>query len=212
MVTWFLVLGIFGSIHIFDHIEIIRAFNPMYAYNLITHSSSAIVIMGAVFLCTTGAEALYSDLGHCGAKNIRVSWIFVKVMLILNYLGQGAWLLDNYHQVFNGVNPFFGIMPQWAVLPGVILATAAAIIASQAVITGSFTMFSEAMSISFWPNQHIEYPSGIKGLGTDGFLFCSRDLLPEIRTYGSRVWSYDYHYYADDNHLVDILAEPYKSQ
>lgn len=163
MVTWFLVLGIFGSIHITDHIEILRAFNPVYAYNLITHSSSAIVIMGAVFLCTTGAEALYSDLGHCGAKNIRVSWIFVKLMLILNYLGQGAWLLDNYHQVFNGVNPFFGIMPQWAVLPGVILATAAAIIASQAVITGSFTMFSEAMSTSFWPNQHIEYPSGIKG-------------------------------------------------
>ncbi|MFC3755874.1 KUP/HAK/KT family potassium transporter [Chryseobacterium tructae] len=163
MVTWFLVLGISGSMHIFDHIEIIRAFNPMYAYNLITHSSSAIVIMGAVFLCTTGAEALYSDLGHCGAKNIRISWIFVKLMLILNYLGQGSWLLDNYHQVHNGVNPFFGIMPEWAVLPSVILATAAAIIASQAVITGSFTMFSEAMSISFWPNQHIEYPSGIKG-------------------------------------------------
>ncbi len=163
MVTWFLVLGGFGSMHIFDHIEILKAFNPMYAYNLITHSPSAIVIMGAVFLCTTGAEALYSDLGHCGAKNIRVSWIFVKLMLILNYLGQGAWLLDNYEKVFSGVNPFFGIMPEWAVLPGVILATLAAIIASQAVITGSFTMFSEAMSISFWPNQHIEYPSGVKG-------------------------------------------------
>ncbi|MCD0479035.1 KUP/HAK/KT family potassium transporter [Chryseobacterium sp. LC2016-29] len=163
MVTWFLVLGGFGSIHIFDHIEILKAFNPMYAYNLITHSPSAIVIMGAVFLCTTGAEALYSDLGHCGAKNIRVSWIFVKLMLILNYLGQGAWLLDNYEKVFTGVNPFFGIMPEWAVLPAVILATLAAIIASQAVITGSFTMFSEAMSISFWPNQHIEYPSGVKG-------------------------------------------------
>ncbi|MEG1589997.1 Low affinity potassium transport system protein kup [Chryseobacterium sp. MOF25P] len=163
MVTWFLVLGGFGSMHIFDHIEILKAFNPMYAYNLITHSPSAIVIMGAVFLCTTGAEALYSDLGHCGAKNIRVSWIFVKLMLILNYLGQGAWLLDNYEKVFTGVNPFFGIMPEWAVLPGVILATLAAIIASQAVITGSFTMFSEAMSISFWPNQHIEYPSGVKG-------------------------------------------------
>ncbi|MBD3903155.1 KUP/HAK/KT family potassium transporter [Chryseobacterium sp. Ch-15] len=163
MVTWFLVLGGFGSIHIFDHIEILKAFNPMYAYNLITHSPSAIVIMGAVFLCTTGAEALYSDLGHCGAKNIRVSWIFVKLMLILNYLGQGAWLLDNYQKVFTGVNPFFGIMPEWAVLPAVILATLAAIIASQAVITGSFTMFSEAMSISFWPNQHIEYPSGVKG-------------------------------------------------
>lgn len=163
MVTWFVVLGGFGAMHIFDHLEILKAFNPMYAYNLITHSPSAIVIMGAVFLCTTGAEALYSDLGHCGAKNIRVSWIFVKVMLILNYLGQGAWLLDNYQKVFTGVNPFFGIMPEWAVLPGVVLATAAAIIASQAVITGSFTMFSEAMSISFWPNQHIEYPSGIKG-------------------------------------------------
>ncbi|MCS3531471.1 KUP/HAK/KT family potassium transporter [Chryseobacterium sp. JUb7] len=163
MVTWFLVLGIFGSVHIFDHVEIFRAFNPIYAYNLITHSSSAIVIMGAVFLCTTGAEALYSDLGHCGAKNIRISWVFVKSMLILNYLGQGAWLLDNHELVHKGVNPFFGIMPEWAVLPGVILATAAAIIASQAVITGSFTMFSEAMSTSFWPNQHIEYPSGVKG-------------------------------------------------
>lgn len=163
MVTWFLALGVFGSIHIVDHFEILKAFNPVYAYNLITHSPSAIVIMGAVFLCTTGAEALYSDLGHCGAKNIRVSWVFVKLMLILNYLGQGAWLLTNYQQVFTGVNPFFGIMPEWAVLPGVILATLAAIIASQAVITGSFTMFSEAMSISFWPNQHIEYPSGIKG-------------------------------------------------
>lgn len=163
MVTWFLALGVFGSVHIVEHFEILKAFNPMYAYNLITHSPSAIVIMGAVFLCTTGAEALYSDLGHCGAKNIRVSWVFVKLMLILNYLGQGAWLLTNYKQVFTGVNPFFGIMPEWAVLPGVILATLAAIIASQAVITGSFTMFSEAMSISFWPNQHIEYPSGIKG-------------------------------------------------
>lgn len=163
MVTWFLALGIFGSIHIVDHLEILKAFNPIYAYNLITHSPSAIVIMGAVFLCTTGAEALYSDLGHCGAKNIRVSWIFVKLMLILNYLGQGAWLLNNYEKVFTGVNPFFGILPEWAVLPAVILATLAAIIASQAVITGSFTMFSEAMSISFWPNQQISYPSGIKG-------------------------------------------------
>jgi len=164
MVTWFLVLGIFGALHLKDHVEILRAFNPVYAYNLITHSPSAIVIMGAVFLCTTGAEALYSDLGHCGKKNIRVSWVFVKAMLILNYLGQGAWLLDNHDLVLlKGINPFFGIMPEWAVFPGVLLATAAAIIASQAVITGSFTMFSEAMSVAFWPNQQIEYPSGVKG-------------------------------------------------
>lgn len=163
MVVWFLVLGIFGSLHIVDHFEILKAFNPYYAYQLITHSPSAIVIMGAVFLCTTGAEALYSDLGHCGKQNIRVSWIFVKVMLILNYLGQGAWLLDNPNAVSQGVNPIFGIMPEWAILPGVILATAAAIIASQSVITGSFTMFSEAMSVTFWPNQQIDYPSGVKG-------------------------------------------------
>lgn len=163
MVVWFLVLGGFGSVHIFENIEILKAFNPYYAYNLITHSPSAIVIMGAVFLCTTGAEALYSDLGHCGKKNIRASWAFVKTMLVLNYLGQGAWLLDNPNSVAQGVNPIFGIMPEWAVLPGVILATAAAIIASQSVITGSFTMFSEAMSVNFWPNQQIDYPSGIKG-------------------------------------------------
>ncbi|WP_313717164.1 KUP/HAK/KT family potassium transporter, partial [Kaistella carnis] len=112
---------------------------------------------------TTGAEALYSDLGHCGKKNIRVSWAFVKSMLILNYLGQGAWLLDNPTSVSDGINPIFGIMPEWAILPGVILATAAAIIASQSVITGSFTMFSEAMSVNFWPNQQIDYPSGVKG-------------------------------------------------
>lgn len=163
MVVWFLALGGFGAMHIFDRVEILNAFNPYHAYNLITHSPSAIIIMGAVFLCTTGAEALYSDLGHCGKSNIRVSWAFVKIMLILNYLGQGAWLLDHPLSVTEGINPIFGIMPQWAVLPGVILATAAAIIASQSVITGSFTMFSEAMSINFWPNQQIDYPSGVKG-------------------------------------------------
>ncbi|MBF5028073.1 KUP/HAK/KT family potassium transporter [Planobacterium oryzisoli] len=163
MVLWFVALGGFGLIHITSHLEILKAFNPYYAYQLITQSPSALIIMGAVFLCTTGAEALYSDLGHCGKQNIRVSWIFVKVMLILNYLGQGAWLLDNLDLARSGMNPFFGIMPSYLVIPGVLLATLAAIIASQAVITGSFTMFSEAMSINFWPNQKIDYPSGVKG-------------------------------------------------
>lgn len=164
MVVWFLVLGAIGGYHLMGNYEILKAFNPYYAYNLITHSPSAIIILGAVFLCTTGAEALYSDLGHCGIKNIRVSWVFVKIMLILNYLGQGAWLLQNHERVQQeGINPFFGIMPDWMILPGVILATAAAIIASQALITGSFTIFSEAMSLNFWPNQKIDYPSGVKG-------------------------------------------------
>lgn len=164
MVIWFLVLGFMGFIHLHSNYEILRSFNPYYAYKLIVNSPSAIVILGAVFLCTTGAEALYSDLGHCGKKNIRVSWVFVKIMLILNYLGQGAWILDNYETVHTkGINPFFGIMPEWFIIPSVILATAAAIIASQALITGSFTIFSEAMSLSFWPNQKIDYPSGVKG-------------------------------------------------
>lgn len=164
MVIWFLVLGGLGLSHLSENFEILRSFNPYYGYKLIANSPSAIVILGAVFLCTTGAEALYSDLGHCGAKNIRVSWGFVKIMLILNYLGQGAWLLMNYNTPgFSVVNPFFGIMEEWMVIPGVILATAAAIIASQALITGSFTIFSEAMSLNLWPNQKIDYPSGVKG-------------------------------------------------
>lgn len=164
MVVWFLVLGGLGLSHLVENFAILKCFNPYYAYKLITHSPSAIIILGAVFLCTTGAEALYSDLGHCGAKNIRVSWIFVKVMLILNYLGQGAWILQNYDAVHSGkVNPFFGVMPDWLLIPGIVIATAAAIIASQALITGSFTIFSEAMSLNFWPYQKIEYPSGIKG-------------------------------------------------
>lgn len=163
MVLWFLIIGGCGFYHLLDYPAIIKAFNPVYAIKLIYNSPNAIVILGAVFLCATGAEALYSDLGHCGIKNIRASWIFVKIMLIFNYLGQGAWLLNNYHEVFRGVNPIFGIMPDWFILPGVIIATAAAIIASQSVITGAFTMFSEAMSLNLWPNQEIEYPAGIKG-------------------------------------------------
>ncbi|QFG53484.1 KUP/HAK/KT family potassium transporter [Chryseobacterium sp.] len=164
MVVWFLVLGGLGAFHLFQDVEVLKAFNPYYAYKLIIDSPSAIIILGAVFLCTTGAEALYSDLGHCGAKNIRISWMFVKVMLILNYLGQGAWLLKNESLIHTkGMNPFFGIMPEWMILPGVILATAAAIIASQALITGSFTIFSEAMALNLWPIQQIDYPSGLKG-------------------------------------------------
>ncbi|MEC5395655.1 KUP/HAK/KT family potassium transporter [Bergeyella sp. RCAD1439] len=164
MVLWFLMLGGVGMFHLSDNYAVLKSFNPYYAYKLMVNSPSAIVIMGAVFLCTTGAEALYSDLGHCGAKNIRFSWGFVKVMLVLNYLGQGTWILDNYERVHTqGINPFFGIMPEWMLIPGIIMATMAAIIASQALITGSFTIFSEAMSLNFWPNQKIDYPSGVKG-------------------------------------------------
>jgi KUP system potassium uptake protein len=121
------------------------------------------LLLGAVFLCTTGAEALYSDLGHCGLHNIRISWIFVKSALILNYLGQGAWLLNNPDILSSGINPFFGIMPAWFLLPGIIISTMAAIIASQALISGSYTILSEAISLNFWPRVKITYPSEYRG-------------------------------------------------
>jgi KUP system potassium uptake protein len=128
------------------------------------------LLLGAVFLCTTGAEALYSDLGHCGRGNIRVSWIFVKICLILQYLGQGAWLLSHYegktitkHMIENGFNPFYGIMPEQFKLIGIVIATMAAIIASQALISGSFTLISESMRLNLWPKFKINYPTDARG-------------------------------------------------
>ncbi len=160
MLFWFVTLGILGAFHIADTPQILRAFNPMYAIRLLYETPSGFLLLGAVFLCTTGAEALYSDLGHCGIRNIRISWIFVKITLILNYLGQGAWILSSGN---TSVNPFFGVMPSWFLIFGVIIATAAAIIASQSLISGLFTIFNEAMSLNFWPRQRISYPSEIRG-------------------------------------------------
>ncbi|HPZ87210.1 MAG TPA: KUP/HAK/KT family potassium transporter [Flavihumibacter sp.] len=166
MAVWFTMLAFLGSVHLSDDLSIFRAFSPHYAIDLLTTYPKGFWILGAVFLCTTGAEALYSDLGHCGKENIRVSWIFVKISLILNYLGQGAWLLNHFQgKVFDtaGDNPFYGLMPQWFVLPGIIIATAAAIIASQALISGSFTLISEAMRLNLWPRLKINYPTEAKG-------------------------------------------------
>ena len=170
MSVWFLLLAIMGCLHLVDDLQIFKALNPYYAIELLTRYPKGFYILGAVFLCTTGAEALYSDLGHCGRNNIRVSWIFVKTCLILNYLGQGAWLIKNYlgHRISSdmiesGFNPFFGIMPQWFKLPGIAIATVAAIIASQALISGSFTLISEAMRLNLWPKLKINYPTEERG-------------------------------------------------
>lgn len=170
MFVWFAMLAILGSIHLLDDIAIFKAFNPYYAVDLLTNYPKGFWLLGAVFLCTTGAEALYSDLGHCGKGNIRISWVFVKICLILNYLGQGAWLLANYkggpipeHLIAGGFNPFIGIMPDWFKLAGIIIATTAAIIASQALISGSFTLISEAMRLNLWPKMKIHYPTEEKG-------------------------------------------------
>lgn len=162
MLIWFLMLGVSGCSVIGLDSNILKAFNPWYAVRLLADNPLWMPVLGAVFLCTTGAEALYSDLGHCGRKNISISWIFVKIMLILNYLGQGAWLLT-HPMAATDCNPFYAILPEWLSWGGVVMSTGAAIIASQALLSGSFTIFSEAIGLKFWPRQRIKYPSEEKG-------------------------------------------------
>ncbi len=163
MLGWFFMLAILGLSYFIEYPAIIKAFNPIYAIRFLASSPHILIILGAIFLCTTGAEALYSDLGHCGLQNIRISWVFVKTSLILNYLGQGAWAITNPGLIVPDINPFFEIMPSWFFIIGVTMATLAAIIASQALISGSFTVITEAISLVLWPNIKIKYPTEIKG-------------------------------------------------
>lgn len=161
MLVWFSMLAILGLYSTLQHPEIISALNPKYAVDLLTHYPNGFWLLGAVFLCTTGAEALYNDLGHCGRNNIRATWIFVKLALVLNYMGQGAWLMQQSE--LSGRNPFYGVMPDWFLIPGIIIATTAAIVASQAVISGSFTLIGEAINLNFWPRVAIKFPTETKG-------------------------------------------------
>lgn len=165
MFVWFLMLGFFGVMGILMNPLIIKALNPWYAFNLIANFDGGFWFLGAVFLCTTGAEALYSDLGHCGKHNIRISWSFVKICLVLNYLGQGAWVLTTMNgKLFPAdLNPFYAMMPEWFIPFGIVIASLAAIIASQALISGSFTLISEAIRLNIWPKVKIKYPSEFKG-------------------------------------------------
>ncbi|MBE9460659.1 KUP/HAK/KT family potassium transporter [Dyadobacter subterraneus] len=163
MITWFSMLGVLGLYQVLGHPEIFKALNPMYGYKLLTQHPGGFWMLGAVFLCTTGAEALYTDLGHCGRANIRVSWVFVKICLVLNYFGQGAWLLSEVGNLLAERKPFYEVMPDWWLLPGIVIATSAAIIASQALISGSFTLISEAIRLNFWPKVRLVYPSDQKG-------------------------------------------------
>jgi KUP system potassium uptake protein len=168
MLLWFGMLGILGLLQIVHHPEVLKAINPYYAYHLLSIHPEGFYVLGFVFLCTTGAEALYSDMGHCGRKNIRISWIFVKTTLILNYFGQGAYLILHEGQTLVGLggengNPFYLIMADWFQPIGIVIATLAAVIASQALISGSFTLINEAMRLNFWPKVKIKYPSELKG-------------------------------------------------
>lgn len=171
MFLWFTMLAGLGMIHLFDDLEIFKALSPHYAILFLNNYPGGFWLLGAVFLCTTGAEALYSDLGHCGRGNIRISWMYVKVCLLLNYFGQGAYLLSHRNglriteQVKDslGINAFYDLMPQWFIIPGVAIATTAAIVASQAMVSGAFTLISEAMRLNLWPKVKIRYPSEEKG-------------------------------------------------
>jgi KUP system potassium uptake protein len=163
MAIWFTMLLVIGINEILIHPDIVKALNPYYGYNLLVNYPSGFWLLGAVFLCTTGAEALYSDLGHCGIKNIRITWIYVKISLVTCYLGQAAWLMHQGETLLNGRNPFFEIVPIWFLIPSVIIATLATVIASQALISGSFTLISEGMNLNFWPRVTIIQPSDSKG-------------------------------------------------
>lgn len=183
MFIWFTMLLVLGAIHVFDDLAIFKAINPYYAIAFLRDYPGGYWLLGAVFLCTTGAEALYSDLGHCGRSNIRISWLYVKTCLLIHYFGQGASLLAQPYDI-NGtlmtlqelnqpltsalrselrINAFYDLMPQWFIIPGVIIATSAAIIASQAMVSGAYTLVSEAMRLNLWPKLKIRYPSEEKG-------------------------------------------------
>jgi len=161
--VWFLMLGTMGLLGLMHDFTVLKALNPYYGIKLLIQYPGGFWLLGAVFLCTTGAEALYSDMGHCGRRNIRVSWIFVKAMLVLNYMGQTAWLTSMEGKTLDGVNPFYAIMPSWFLPIGIGIATFATVVASQALISGSFTLINEAMRLNFWPKAKIKYPTELKG-------------------------------------------------
>ncbi len=163
MLIWFSMIGILGTIQLVHHPYVLQALNPMYAINMVFNYPGGFWFLGAVFLCTTGAEALYSDLGHCGKQNVRVSWVFVKITLVLSYLGQSAFILSNPNTNWDEIAPFYAIMPKSFLPIGIGIATAATVIASQALISGCFTLVNEAMKLKLWPNMKVLYPTTQQG-------------------------------------------------
>ncbi|HNH67317.1 MAG TPA: KUP/HAK/KT family potassium transporter, partial [Bacteroidia bacterium] len=162
MLLWFSMLFILGFHQLMQNPSVLKAVNPYYAYQLLVNYPEGFWILGAVFLCTTGAEALYSDLGHVGRKNIYITWAMVKICLLINYFGQGANLLKFEGKTID-VNPFYQLMPEWFLLIGIIISTTAAVVASQALISGAFTVVNEAMRLNFGPKLKVVYPTDLRG-------------------------------------------------
>jgi KUP system potassium uptake protein len=163
MMIWFTMIAVLGLSELAENLSVLKALNPYYAYKMLTQHPGGFWLLGGVFLCTTGAEALYSDLGHCGRKNIQISWLYVKICLILCYFGQAAWLLKHIGTHLTDVSPFFGLVPSWFIFPAIAIATLATIIASQALISGSFTLVAEAIRLNLWPKLRVVFPSDVKG-------------------------------------------------
>jgi KUP system potassium uptake protein len=163
MLIWFTMIGVLGMSYIIKDLSVLKSLNPWYAYQLLAEYPGGFWLLGGVFLCTTGAEALYSDLGHCGRRNIQISWIYVKACLVLCYFGQAVWLMQHTGEPLGKLNSFFGLVPDWFLIPSIVIATMATIIASQALITGSFTLVAEAIRLNLWPKLRVIFPSDVKG-------------------------------------------------
>ncbi|XZF13643.1 KUP/HAK/KT family potassium transporter [Chitinophagaceae bacterium MMS25-I14] len=163
MVLWFGMIAVLGSSYLIKDLSVLRAINPMYAFRMVTQYPGGFWVLGGVFLCATGAEALYADMGHVGRKNIQVSWIFIKISLLLCYFGEAVLLLQHKGQTLKSVDAFYGLVPSWLLIPSIVIATLATIIASQALITGTFTLFNEAVRLNIWPRLRIEFPSVMRG-------------------------------------------------
>jgi KUP system potassium uptake protein len=163
MVIWFATIGLLGLNQILKNPIILEALNPYYAFHLLVQHPGGFWVLGAVFLCSTGAEALYADLGHCGKKNIRLSWFFVLTCLLLNYFGQSAWAMQHIGESIGSKGVFYSLVPKQFLPLVIFIATTAAIIASQALISGCFTLVNEAFKLRLWINLKVHYPSHSKG-------------------------------------------------
>ena len=163
MLIWFSMIAILGLHGLVHHWNVFQALNPIYAYRMLHDYPGGFWLLGGVFLCTTGAEALYSDMGHVGRRNIQFSWIYVKICLVLCYFGQSAWLMDHLGEHLVNRNPFFALAPGWFLIPSIIIATLATIIASQALISGAYTLINEAIRLNLWPRLRVVFPSNERG-------------------------------------------------
>ena len=163
MIVWFVMIAVLGFNNLAKDLSVLRAINPLFAYRLVRAYPGGLWVLGGVFLCTTGAEALYADMGHVGRRNIQMAWILIKVSLVLCYFGEAALLEKHLGQTLSNVDPFYGLVPRWFLMPSIVISTLATIIASQALISGTYTLINEAIRLDVWPKLRTVFPSDLQG-------------------------------------------------